>query len=148
MSVKRGLLEIEDYLLHFYFHSTPMEFRKSTFPADFTEYCQFPKNFSKTHNALGYLCEINTGFEAMKLKILVRLNPSLGTTKLSAIPCGMHFIVRQALGGGENATVNELLRVTDLTLGNVNVNLLVPEHALHLLDVLKCVNKGRSVCKP
>ena len=89
----------------------------------------------------------------MKLKILVRLNPSLGTRKVKQIldsntpPCEMHFIVRQALGGGENATVNELLRVTDLTLGNVNVNLLVPEHALHLLAVLKCVNKNRDVCK-
>ncbi len=84
--------------------------------------------------------------EAMKLKILVRLKPSLGTTKLSAIPCDMHFIVRQALA--PNPDVNELLRVTDLTLGNVNVNLLVPEHALHLLAVLKCVNAGRSVCNP
>jgi hypothetical protein len=84
--------------------------------------------------------------EAMKLKILVRLKPSLGTTKLSAIPCDMHFIVRQALS--PNPDVNELLRVTDLTLGNVNVNLLVPEHALHLLAVLKCVNAGRSVCNP
>jgi len=84
--------------------------------------------------------------EAMKLKILVRLNPALGTTKLSAIPCTMHFIVRQALA--PNPDVNELLRVTDLTLGNVNVSLAVPEHAKHLLDVLKCVNAGRSVCKP
>ncbi|MDX1910488.1 MAG: HYR domain-containing protein [Saprospiraceae bacterium] len=84
--------------------------------------------------------------EAMKLKILVRLNPDLGKTKLSAIPCDMHFIVRQALA--PNPDVNELLRVTDLTLGNVNVSLLVPEHTKHLLDVLKCVNKGRSVCKP
>lgn len=84
--------------------------------------------------------------EAMKLKILVRLKPSLGTTKLSAIPCEMHFIVRQALA--PNPDVNELLRVTDLTLGNVNVNLLVPEHALHLLAVLKCVNAGRTVCNP
>ncbi len=84
--------------------------------------------------------------EAMKLKILVRLNPSLGTTKLSSIPCPMHFIVKQAMA--PNPDVNELLRVTDLTLGNINVNLLVPEHALHLLDVLKCVNAGRSVCNP
>lgn len=84
--------------------------------------------------------------EAMKLKILVRLKPSLGTTKLSAIPCPMHFIVKQALA--PNPDVNELLRVTDLTLGNVNVNLLVPEHALHLLAVLKCVNAGRNVCNP
>lgn len=84
--------------------------------------------------------------EAMKLKILVRLNPSLGTTKLSAIPCTMHFIVRQALA--PDPDVNELLRVTDLTLGNINVNLLVPENAQRLLDVLKCVNAGRSVCNP
>lgn len=87
--------------------------------------------------------------EAMKLKFLVRLNPALGDKKLKAdLNCTMHFIVRQALAGGENATVNELLRVTDLTLGNVNVNLLVPEHALHLLAVLKCVNTGRTVCNP
>lgn len=84
--------------------------------------------------------------EAMKLKIFVRLNPALGTTKLKDIPCEMHFIVRQALAN--NPDVNELLRVTDLTLGNVNVNLLVPEHAMHLLAVLKCVNAGRTVCKP
>jgi hypothetical protein len=82
----------------------------------------------------------------MKLKILVRLKPSLGTTKLSAIPCDMHFIVRQALA--PNPDVNELLRVTDLTLGNINVNLLTPPHTQYLLDVLKCVNKGRSVCNP
>lgn len=87
--------------------------------------------------------------EAMKLKILVRLNPSLGTKRLKAdLNCDMHFIVRQALAGGENATVNELLRVTDLTLGNVNVNLAIPESAMHLLNVLKCVNAGRSVCNP
>ena len=84
--------------------------------------------------------------EAIKLKILVHLKPSLGTTKLSAIPCEMHFIVRQALA--PNPDVNELLRVTDLTMGNINENLLVPEHALHLLKVLKCVNAGRSVCNP
>jgi hypothetical protein len=84
--------------------------------------------------------------EAMKLKIFVRLNPALGATKLKDIPCEMHFIVKQALA--PNPDVNELLRVTDLTLGNVNVQLLVPEHAMHLLAVLKCVNAGRTVCKP
>lgn len=87
--------------------------------------------------------------EAMKLKILVRLNPALGDKKLKAdLNCPMHFIVRQGLAGGEDATVNELLRVTDLTLGIVNVSLLVPEHTLHLLAVLKCVNTGRTVCNP
>ncbi len=90
--------------------------------------------------------------EAMKLKILVRLNPALGTRSVQKIlsdnACPpMHFIVKQALGGSD-PNVNELLRVTDLTLGNINVNLLVPEHTLHLLDVLKCVNKGRTVCNP
>lgn len=96
-------------------------------------------------DATGHIVNPMLG-EAIKLKILVRLKPSLGTTKLSAIPCNMHFIVRQALA--PNPDVNELLRVTDLTLGNINVNLLVPAHALHLLDVLKCVNAGRSVCNP
>lgn len=88
--------------------------------------------------------------EAMKLKILVRLNPSLGTRSVQKIlrdnGCpAMHFIVKQNLGG-QDPNVNELLRVTDLTLGNVNVSLLVPEHCLELLKVLKCVNQGRSVC--
>lgn len=87
--------------------------------------------------------------EAMKLKILVRLNPALGNLRMKAdLNCDMHFIVSQALAGKENATVNELLRVTDLTLGNVNVSLLVPAHTQHLLDALKCVNRGRSVCNP
>lgn len=89
--------------------------------------------------------------EAMKLKILVRLNPVLGTRSVQKILADnkcqpMHFIVKQALGGSD-PNVNELLRVTDLTLGNVNVNLLVPEHALHLLAVLKCINMNRDVCK-
>ncbi|MFN0173690.1 MAG: choice-of-anchor L domain-containing protein [Saprospiraceae bacterium] len=85
--------------------------------------------------------------EAMKLKILVRLNPGLGLKRLKTdLKCPMHFIVRQGLAGGEDATVNELLRVTDLTLGNVNVSLLVPAHCLELLKVLKCVNTGRDVC--
>ncbi|MBP6812150.1 MAG: HYR domain-containing protein [Saprospiraceae bacterium] len=86
--------------------------------------------------------------EAMKLKILVRLNPGLGLKRLKTdLGCTpMHFIVRQALAGGEDATVNELLRVADLTLGNINVNLLVPEHCLELLKVLKCANTGRTVC--
>ena len=84
--------------------------------------------------------------EAMKLKILVRLKPSLGTTKLSTLPCTIHFIVKQAMA--PDPDVNELLRVTDLTLGNINVNLLVPQHTKFLLNVLKCVNAGRSVCNP
>ncbi len=87
--------------------------------------------------------------EAMKLKILVRLNPALGNLRMKAdLNCDMHFIVSQALAGKENATVNELLRVTDYALGNVNNNLLIPAHALHLLAALKCVNNGRSVCNP
>lgn len=83
----------------------------------------------------------------MKLKILVRLNPGLGLKRLKTdLGCTpMHFIVRQALASGEDATVNELLRVADLTLGNINVNLLVPEHCLELLKVLKCANTGRTV---
>jgi hypothetical protein len=86
--------------------------------------------------------------EAMKLKILVRLNPGLGTTPLSSFVCNppIHFIVRQAMA--PNPDVNELLRVTDLTLGNINANLLVPQHTLYLLAVLKCVNAGKNFCNP
>ncbi len=83
--------------------------------------------------------------EAMKLKLLVRLNPALGTTKLSTFPCQIHLIVRQAMA--PNPDVNELLRVTDLTLGNINANLLVPQHTLYLLDVQKCVNAGKNFCE-
>lgn len=84
--------------------------------------------------------------EAIKLKLLVRLNPAFGTTKLSTLACPMHFIVRQAMA--PNPDVNELLRVTDLTLGNVNANLLVPQHTQYLLDLLKCVGAGKSLCNP
>ena len=82
----------------------------------------------------------------MKLSLLVRLNPSLGTRKLSTFPCDMHFIIRQ--GMKPNADVNELLRVTNLALGNVNVNWNVPAHAKLVYEYLKCIVGDKTVCDP
>lgn len=84
--------------------------------------------------------------ETMKLSILVRLNPALGTRKLSTFPCTLPFIVRQQLK--PNPDVNELIRVTNLTLGNVIVALSQPPHINQLLDYLKCINGKFTVCKP
>ena len=85
--------------------------------------------------------------EAMKLKILVKLKPTLGTTKLSTFTnCTLQPIIRQALA--PNPDVNELLRVTDLSLGNIAVIVTNPTHAMFLLDLLKCINRGKSVCNP
>jgi len=80
--------------------------------------------------------------EVMKLSILARLNPAFGTKKLSDFPCTIHFIVRQALK--PNPDVNELLRVANLTLGNINFG--TAEHKKFLLDALKCIGSGVTVC--
>ena len=84
--------------------------------------------------------------EAMKLKILVKLKPALGTTKLSTFACPLEPIIKQALA--PNPDVNELLRVTDLALGNIAVIVTNPTHAMFLLNLLKCINRGKSVCNP
>lgn len=85
--------------------------------------------------------------ETMKLAILVRLNPALGTTKLSTFTnCVMPFIVKHQLK--PNPDVNELLRVTNLTLGNDVVALSEPPHISELLEYIKCINGRFTVCKP
>jgi hypothetical protein len=80
--------------------------------------------------------------EVMKLSILARLNPAFGTKKLSSFSCTIHFVVLQALK--PNPDVNELLRVANLTLGNINFG--TAEHKKFLLDALKCIGSGLTVC--
>ncbi len=80
--------------------------------------------------------------EVMKLAILARLNPAFGTKKLSDFPCNIHFVVKQALK--PNPDVNELVRVANLTLGNINFG--TAEHKKFLLDALKCIGSGVTVC--
>lgn len=85
--------------------------------------------------------------ETMKLAILVRLNPALGTRKLSTFTnCTLPFIVKHQLK--PNPDVNELLRVTNLTLGNVIVALSEPPHITELLNYIKCINSKFTVCNP
>lgn len=85
--------------------------------------------------------------ETMKLAILVRLNPALGTRKLSTFTtCTMPFIVKHQLK--PNPDVNELIRVTNLTLGNVIVALSEPPHISELLEYIKCITGQFTVCKP
>ena len=80
--------------------------------------------------------------EVLKLSILARLNPAFGAKKLSTFPCTIHFVVLQALK--PNPDVNELLRVANLTLGNINFG--TAEHKKFLLDALKCISNGVTVC--
>lgn len=97
-------------------------------------------------NALGQLENALLG-EAVKLKLFVKLKPALGTSKLSSFTtCTLEPIIRQALA--PNPDVNELLRVTDLSLGNIAVIVTNPQHAKFLLDLLKCINGTRTVCNP
>ncbi len=81
--------------------------------------------------------------EALRLTILVRLKPALGTTQLSTLSCTIHPIILQALA--PNPNINELLRVTNLALGNIA--LAPPTHMKFLLDALKCVNGPLDICK-
>lgn len=79
--------------------------------------------------------------EALKLHIMVRLKPVLGTTKLNTLGCTIAPIVLQALA--PNPDVNELLRVTNAALGNIALQ----PHLKELLDALKCINGPLDVCK-
>lgn len=78
--------------------------------------------------------------EALKLNIMVRLKPALGTTKLNTLGCTIAPIVLQALA--PNPDVNELLRVTNAALGNIALQ----PHLRELLAALQCINAPLDVC--
>lgn len=79
--------------------------------------------------------------EALKLNVLVRRSPALGTKKLSSMSCTIPPIVMQALA--PDPDVNELLRVTNAALGNVALQ----PHLRDLLAALKCINGPFIVCE-
>jgi FG-GAP-like repeat/HYR domain len=72
--------------------------------------------------------------EALKLHIFVGLKPSLGTTKISALSNCVDKTVMSYLS--PDPDIKELLRVTNLALGNSAVQ----PHLKELLAVLKCIN--------
>ncbi|MBL7827229.1 MAG: HYR domain-containing protein [Saprospiraceae bacterium] len=79
--------------------------------------------------------------EALKLHIFVRLKPSLGMKKLSEFSgCVFAPIILQALA--PEPDVNELLRVTQLALGNVALQ----PHLTELLAALSCITGPLDVC--
>lgn len=78
--------------------------------------------------------------EALKLNIVVRVKPTVGTTKLSTLGCPIAPIVLQALA--PNPDVNELIRVTNAALGNIALQ----PHLNELLDALRCINGPLDVC--
>ncbi|GJM34831.1 MAG: hypothetical protein DHS20C18_38320 [Saprospiraceae bacterium] len=90
-------------------------------------------------NAAGKL--LNPLFaEGLKLALYLRLNPDFGKTKLNTLDCNIAPIVMQGLGN--NPDVDELMRLTQLALGNL---VLVP-HLRELLDALTCINGPINLC--
>lgn len=79
--------------------------------------------------------------EALKLNILAKLKPALGTRKLDTFGCTIPPVIIHYLA--PNPDVNELLRVTNTALGNVSVQ----PHLNELLGVLKCINGPLNVCQ-
>lgn len=78
--------------------------------------------------------------EALKLNILAKLKPALGTKKLNTFSCTIPPVIVHYLA--PNPDVNELLRVTNTALGNISVQ----PHLNELLGVLQCINSGLNIC--
>ncbi|MBK8923652.1 MAG: M4 family metallopeptidase [Saprospirales bacterium] len=78
--------------------------------------------------------------EALFLNIMVRLDPALGPTKLSALPCSIAPVIIHYLA--TDPDINELLRFTNTALGNVAGQ----PHLKELLETLKCINAPLNVC--
>ncbi|MEZ4919917.1 MAG: HYR domain-containing protein [Saprospiraceae bacterium] len=78
--------------------------------------------------------------EAIKMSILVKLKPEFGTRKVNTFGCTIPAMVNQNLA--PNADVNEFLRVTNSTLGNVTVQPFMQDW----LNVMRCINGSISVC--
>ena len=81
--------------------------------------------------------------EALKLNILVRLDPKLGTTIVKTLNCNIAPIVLQNLGKRDDSDVNELLRVTDTAIGKIALQ----PHLKELLEALQCINGSLEACK-
>lgn len=79
--------------------------------------------------------------EVLKLAIIARLNPDFGKTKIRDLDCSFAPIVLQSFRDSDD--VNELLRVSNLALGNL---VLVP-HLKELTQALACLNSKLDICK-
>ncbi|MBL7775711.1 MAG: HYR domain-containing protein [Saprospiraceae bacterium] len=81
--------------------------------------------------------------EALKLNILVRLDPNLGKKKLNTFTdCTFAPIILSGLARRGDSDVNELLRVTNTALGKIALQ----PHLNELLAALRCINNNRRVC--
>ena len=78
--------------------------------------------------------------EALYLNIMVRLDPTLGTTKLNRLSCSIDPVIIHYLAS--NPDINELLRFSNTALGNVAGQ----PHLNQLLDALKCINGPLKLC--
>lgn len=78
--------------------------------------------------------------EALLLTIHVRLDPQLGNTRLSGLDCGFHPVLNQFLGN--NPSVNNLLRLANLALGNI----VGPVPFGALTDAMHCINETAELC--
>jgi photosystem II stability/assembly factor-like uncharacterized protein len=78
--------------------------------------------------------------EALKLSLLVRLSTNFGNKKLSTFPCTIAPIVMQALA--PDPDINELLRVTNIAVGNIGLQ----PHLQELLEALVCINGTTNLC--
>lgn len=78
--------------------------------------------------------------EALLLSVNVRVNPQLGNALLSGLDCEFHPLLNQFLGN--NPSVNNLLRLANLSLGNV----LGPVPFSSLRDAMHCINESYPLC--
>lgn len=78
--------------------------------------------------------------EALLLAVKIRLDPQLGNTRLSSLDCGFHPALSQFLGN--NPSVNNLLRLANLALGNI----LGPVPFGPLTNALHCINEAHGLC--
>ncbi|MFM9950723.1 MAG: T9SS type A sorting domain-containing protein [Saprospiraceae bacterium] len=78
--------------------------------------------------------------EGLELGIKVRLDPAFGEGLLSATSCTIAPIVLLFLP--PNPTVNDLLRLSNIALGN----LIGPTNLQELLAAIRCVNEGYDIC--
>lgn len=78
--------------------------------------------------------------QGLELAIKVRLNPALGSMLLSETGCEFHNVLYQYMN--DNPTVNDLLLLTNLGLGNI----IGPPHLEYLLEAVSCTNDLFQIC--
>lgn len=78
--------------------------------------------------------------QGLELALKVRLNPDFGNTLLSETGCTIHDVLFQYMN--TNPTINSLLELTNLGLGNI----IGPPHLQYLLEAVTCVNDLFQIC--